>query len=200
MNNDVGALKKLMMRAFPGLGGWHVKRYAKILNVYPYQGTERQNPAMVVADLELLTPDLKKDLRFLKPLMRIPLTSGDPWSDSMPTPGAYCLIEHPYWRADQAIVSGYLYTGRKVKTVPGIARLGGGLGVELGSAEDAAVLGGILQTQLETLIDLVDQLGAGGTASGGPLVAYAVVAPLLATLKQALPAMKSTGVKVGMLP
>ena len=194
--NDLLSLRKLIFRAIPGIGGWHVARFGKISRVYESIGPEVQSPAKVVVDLDVLGPDLKRDKRFKKPLMRVMLSSANPYDDTAPEKGRICLYHHPYWRADLAVVTGYLYTGRSVKVAEKMVHFQGFSEFRIGSADDFAVMYGPLQVLLGKLIDSVDKL-AQADNWGSPLPNYAVEKPKLAQLKLDLTTLKSNIIKLG---
>ncbi len=194
---ELSAFKKLMMRAFPGLGGWHVTRYGKIARVYPAMGMEAQNPARVVADIELLGPNLKRDPRFKKPIMRVPLTSANPYDDTPPEKGRICIISHPYWRADQVIITGYLYTGRMVKVEEKTVQFQGAMAYKFGSAEDFAALYGPLAKRLNELADLIVTC-AQSDSFGAPNQNLTAVQTSADSIKNKVPLVKSPVVKIGL--
>jgi len=195
---DLGKFRRLIMRAVPGLGGWHVVRFGKVVRVYPAMGTELKSPARVVVDLEVLGPDLKRDERFKKPLMRIPLSSANPYDDTAPERGRICLYQHPYWRADLAVVTGYLFTGRSVRVASKMVHFRGFSEFRVGSAEDYAVLYSELKLRLEELADLIETSSL-SDSWGAPNQNLVAVQTEVAAIKTKIALIKAPVIRLGKL-
>jgi len=197
-------LRKLVKRAFPGLGGWQYARFARVVKVYSAQGIDTQLRPLAVVDLVVLDADLARDPLFKGPLRKVTLSAPSVFEYAPPELGDVALISFGYWRADRAIVTGFLHRNRLVKVEPGTWRIAGPMVaaltaktfVELGSAEDFAVLGSVLIETMVAICDQIELLGAVGNL-GAPLGNLATVQANLTQIKLDLPNILSTAVKVG---
>ncbi|MDT8447579.1 MAG: hypothetical protein RRB13_11870 [bacterium] len=173
MNAEV--LRTLVKRAFPGLGGWHTIREAKVLAVYAATGTDTAIRPLMVADLQPLDADGKRDESFKHPLAKVALATTHPGIVALPEPGDVALVQFVGWRADKAIVTGYRYRGRNLDLQTGAIQIQGRSGIELGSAEDYLVLHDKLLVALKVITGLLVSICQSGGNLGTPLAALSEV-------------------------
>ncbi|MBU2514510.1 hypothetical protein KJ966_24560 [bacterium] len=199
-------LKKLILRLFPGLAGYHVIRYAKVTKVY--EGSARDMvgaPAMAV-DLQFLKHDFSKDNRFPE-FGPIRLAGSSEFVQAPPSVGTFVLIHFPYWMSNTATVLAVLYLDRLVHPEEKSYQIRDAEKVKisakseliLGEGDDRAVLGLELKGKLETLIDkvsyLADQvviLGSGGTSCGATLNSATAVQTTINLIKNDFIIIKTT--------
>ncbi|MDH5561656.1 MAG: hypothetical protein OEY59_12475 [Deltaproteobacteria bacterium] len=206
---NIRDLKKLIIRCFPGLAGFHVIRYGEITKIQDASGQEKPRTPLAVADVELLDADFIKDERFDKPLKGVRLSTANGNIQSLPQEGDIVMLAFPFWRADQATVLNHLFNSRSLELVKGVLRLCQADKLEmtakqlvsLGSGEEAAVLGDSLKTKLEAILDVIDSLklstyiNAGGAPT--PIDTSATQITQIPAIKTDLTSILSTKVKVG---
>ena len=188
--------KKLMLRAFPGLGGWHTLRLGQVAAVYPAAGVDTEIRPLAVVDLWPLLPDLSRDPAFLVPLLKISLTTANPYQMALPEVGDVVIFAHAFWRADRAMVLGQLWRNKPVTLAPKVYRVKGPLSIELGSAEDYAVLYGQLAERLSELADLI-VTASQSDSWGAPNQNLALVEQSAELIKGMVPLIKSPAIKMG---
>jgi len=194
----IEALRALIKRAFPGLGGWHCIIEAKVLAVYPASGTDTELRPLMVADLMPLDAEGKRDSRYKEPLAKIEISTPHPGLVALPEPGDIALVQFAGWRADKAMITGYRFRGHSIDVTPGVTQLKAALGVEIGSAEDSAVLFSKLSTALGHLSAAIEA-AASSDSWGSPNQNLVQVQGKLQLADAALAFAESLSVKIGNL-
>lgn len=169
--------KALMLRCFPGLAGFHVLRYGRVVRVAEDSGLHQAGSPKMTVDLRLLTADFKHDKGFEKEIRGVVVSGSSEFVQALPNVGVECLLAFPFWQADQATVLGILYNGKNVSPEADTYRMQGaekvvieaGSTLQLGSGEDVMVLAGALVEKLETLCDHLGALGNSVCGNGNPL-------------------------------
>jgi len=187
-------LKKLVLRAFPGLGGYQHLYYAKVQKVYEAAGKHSKATPYACCDVQLLAGDFAA-LPGLNTLTQIPLHRVSRHIFDPPRPGDLCLLAFPYWRMNQAVLLALMPEGQEVQQKSGVLRLEGADQIEIGSGEDFAVLANKLCDLLTGIMDAIELLGQAGNL-GSPLANLATVQQNLANLKNNYDLIKSN-VKLG---
>ncbi len=199
-------LRKLILRLWPGLAGYHIIRYAKITKVYQGQATDLVNSPAMAVDLQFLKHDFSKDNAF--PVFKKVRLAGDSeFVQAPPSKDTYVLVHFPFWLSSTATVLSVLYLGKTVHPEENVyqirncvaTRISAKEELVLGEGNDQAVLGTELNKKLGTLIDKIsalgDQvvsLGSGGTVAGDGLKNAAAVSTAITLIKIDLKAVKDT--------
>jgi len=167
--------RKLMVRCFPGLGGYHTVQYAKVIKIHEKSGTHTRSMPVCCMDIHILDSDLTID-RTKKAKPNVEILRVARHIVDIPRVGDTCVLSFPFWQANTAILMGVLYEKHQVEPKEGVFRLTGADEVELnalskmtiGSGEDFAVLALKLKESLIDIWDLVVQAASSGNL-GAPL-------------------------------
>lgn len=99
--------KKLMVRAFPGLSGFHSIQYAKVVVVYEETGVHKKTSPVFCADIQRL--DHK--FNFIgDPIKRVPYSSPFKQIKTNLKKDDLVLLEFPYW-VGQPLIRGVIFIG-----------------------------------------------------------------------------------------
>jgi len=162
----------LVHREHPEFAGYHVPHYVRILNVYTAPGAHRRNAPIAAVDLRLL--DNEMTVRHEIPaLKQVELLASSPHVVDPPSVGSICVLQFIGGLANAAVVLSCSYEGQQIAPEADKFKLAAP-GVELGSAEDNAVLAAKLITELKSITDLLRKIALTGNI-GTPLPAYAEV-------------------------
>ncbi len=178
-------LATLLKRGIPGLGGWHVLRYCKVIKVRDGSGTHRQIKPAAQVEVEVLDAAFVKDESFPDPLT-LPVVQFAPFVHALPTVDDICLFAFPYWSAETAVLLGVLWENRKVELKDKDFAVAGANNVVI-EAEESLTLdgkGGLVEVKndaanLKPLLELVLQIcqsivpGSGGSPADPGLVEQA---------------------------
>jgi len=188
---------KMMVRSFPGLGGYQHSYYFEVTRVGSSAGVHTRLKPVCFCDGHLLDSDLTVD-RKKKQLRNIALLRTSRHLVDVPRKGDICLLEFPYWKANTAILKGVLYDNALVEPKEGVLKLVGADEIEIGLGEDNAVLASILIARMEEIGDMAVEMGEAGNL-GAPLTKYAAALEAWTTqIKPSLELIKSD-VKLGKL-
>ena len=196
-------LRKLMLRLFPGLAGYHVIRYARVTKVYQEAAQDLANKPAMAVDLQFLKHDFSKDATFPE-FTRIRLAGTSEFIQAPPSTGTCVLIHFPYWMSDTATVLAVLYLNRTVSPEEKAfqikdaekTKISAKSEMVLGQGNDQAVLGNELITVLKNICDQVVALGQADNW-GPPLPSWSSVKSNLENIKQSLPDDILSDIKLG---
>jgi hypothetical protein len=199
----LAGLKKLIIRLFPGLAGYHVIRYAMITKVYQVPARDLVNAPAMAVDLQFLKPDFSKDETFPE-FRRIRLAGSSEFVQAPPTTGTYVLIHFPYWLNSTATVLSVLYLDLNVAPQEQVyqirdaqeTRISGKTELIFGEGDDQAVLGNELVTVLENICNQIVALGQRDNM-GAPLPTLPGVQANLEIIKTMLPDDILSDIKLG---